>query len=196
MIACLKKNAFGLEKVQFKAGEVMLDIGCNIGLLSLIVAKAYPAIRVFSFDASPIAIECLQRAAALNEIHNIQTFQVALGVDRMKGVKFYSNGKESCLVEDALKAEGNQCEECSVNRISIDDIFDSPLLGIDRVRYLKMDIEGGEFAIFDHLFEKRVDILDRIDELHLEIHRIERLGPVQLSRKVREKFGDRAMLDI
>lgn len=194
-LSCLIKNKFHLEEVEFKPGDVFVDLGCNVGLVSLAVALTNSQARVFSFDASPIAVGALRCAVAENAIVNLQAFQVAVGAENKKGVQFFSNGHESsCLVQEGFNSS-NPVPAHLVNKVSIDTIFDSELLGIDRVRYLKLDIEGIEHEVFARLFNERPDILDRIDYLHVEIHPYSQFGPEALRQKLIQRFGDRVFFD-
>lgn len=194
-LSCLQNNKFHLTEIDFGDGDVMIDIGCNIGLVSMVAAHLYPNIKVFSFDASPKAIECVKRGCAANGIINVQSFNVAVGSAQLEDIKFYSNGSDlSCLVQEGLNSS-NPVEDCSINMVSIDEIFDSYLLGIDRVKYLKMDIEGGEFSIFEYIYNKRKDILDRIDYLHLEIHGYKEFKPDELKERIVQTFGNRVFFD-
>lgn len=194
-LSCLENGGFSLDKLPLDKGDVYIDIGCNIGAISLILAKANPTARIFSFDASSTSIQCLRMATAINQITNVYAFHLAVGDSREKDVKFYSNGKEvSCLIEEGKNAGANEVFDSCVDKVSIDDIFDSPLLGIKRVKFLKMDIEGGEFCIFERLFSFRPDILDCIDFLSLEIHQFKQLGPDRLKQRVLEKFGNKAFI--
>ena len=194
-INCLQSNRFHLQDIVFKDGDVVVDIGCNVGLVSLVAAALYPQIRVYAFDASAVSIAALRHAAAANQLPNIQAFQVAVGANDARDVQFFSNGKDvSCLVEAGLNSS-NPVLDSTVNKISIDTIFDSPLLGINRVAYLKMDIEGGEFEIFKRLFAHRMDILNRIDLLHMEIHPYPQYNPEQLRTDLQNHFGSRVFFD-
>lgn len=194
-LACLREGRFCLEKIPLNKGDIYIDIGCNIGVISLILAKINPTSRIFSFDASPTSIQCLRTSAAINQITNIHSFHLAVGDSRERDVKFYSNGKEiSCLIEEGKNTGANETFDSCVDKVAIDDIFDSPIFGIDRVKWLKMDIEGGEFCIFERLFSFRPDILDRIDFLNLEIHQFKQFGPEILKQRVLEKFGDKAFI--
>lgn len=194
-LACLNKDAFHLNGFNFAPDDVFVDLGCNIGLLSLIIAKLNPRVRVLAFDASALAIECLRKAIAANNLTNLQAFHAAVGSEAAKSVCFYSNGKDaSCLVEEGLNSS-NRVRDNSVGKIKIDDIFDSPLFAVDRVKYLKMDIEGGEHSIFAHLFAERTDILDHIDYLHLEVHPKEGPESNPLIEKIVAKFGSRVFFD-
>ena len=194
-VSCLTRNLFHLDTMGFKPGDAFLDLGCNIGLVSLVVAALYPRVKVYAFDASLISVTALRYAAAANGLANIQAFHVAVGGEDKKGVRFFSNGKDvSCLVQEGLNSS-NPVPDTVVDMVSIDTIFDSPLLGIDKVRLLKGDTEGSEYEIFARLFDHRPDILDRIDRVHLEIHPYSEFGPEELKAKVLARFGDRVCFD-
>ncbi len=194
-LSCLQNDKFHLAEVSFGAGDVVLDIGSNIGLVGLVIAKMCPQAKVYAFDASDLAVRAARAGAAANGLINYQAFQVAVGAENKAGVQFYSNGKDkSCLVGEGLNSS-NPVPELKVNQISIDEIFDSPLLGIERVRYLKCDVEGAEFAIFGRLFGQRKDILDRVDYLHMELHPYDQFDPKDLEAKIRVQFGSRVFFD-
>jgi FkbM family methyltransferase len=195
VISCLSNGKFHLEQVPFAPNDVVVDIGSNVGGLSLAVAKARPDIRVLAFDASALSIHCLRNGCLENRLTNIESFHVAVGASAQRGLSFFSNGKDtSCLVREGLNSS-NPVLDSTCNMIAIDELFDSNLFGLDRVRYLKMDIEGGEFEIFDRLFTHRPDILDRIDYLHLEVHPYPQYDTEGLKEKLRARFGDRLFLD-
>lgn len=194
-LSCLQNGKFHLEAAQFADGDVMIDIGSNIGLVGLIVAKLFPFVRVYAFDASDIAVRAARQTASVNGLTNYQSFQVAIGAEARRGVQFFSNGHDkSCLVGEGFNSS-NPVLELIVNQISIDEIFDSHLLGIDRVKYIKVDVEGAEFPMFNRLFDHRPDILDRISFLHLEIHPYQDFDPKGLEAKIVARFKDRVFFD-
>lgn len=192
-LAAIKEGTFKLDKVDFKTGDVFIDLGSNIGVLSCLVAKKHPGVKVYAFDASPIAILCLKMNCNLNSILNVTAFQKAIGANFEKNVKFYSNSKEvSTLVEEKLDTQ-NRTDFYECDKIKITDIFDSPFLGIDKVKYFKVDIEGTEFECFDYIYDQRKDVLDRIDYINLEIHSYPDKDYVGLGKKIKETFGERAL---
>ena len=183
-----------LYKINFEKNDVILDLGCNVGLVSMVLAKLFPQTRIYAFDPSPLSIQCLKLGCNINDITNIQPFEFGVGIENKKNVKFFSNDEYiSCLIEGKLMGPLDPRTKCSfLNLISIDEIFDSPLMNIDRVKYLKIDIESQEFELFYYLFEKRPDILDRIDFLNVEIHPLDESPKSQkLQNMLKEKFKDR-----
>lgn len=195
-LSCLQNNKFHLNEIPFVDGDVVVDIGCNVGLLGLVIARLFPSVNVYGFDASNIAVEAARAGAMANGLINYQAYNVAIGAVNQANIKFFSNGKDkSCLVEDGLNKD-NKVPEISINKIKIDEIFDSPLLGIGKVKFLKMDIEGGEFEIFDRLFNHRPDIIDRIEYLHLEVHQYQEFQPAELEGKVKAKWGNKVFFDV
>lgn len=194
-LSCLQHNRFHLTEVPFVPGDVMVDIGSNIGLVGLMVAKLMPKVRVYAFDASDLAVRASRQTAGINGLTNYMAFQVAVGAEAKKGVQFYSNGKDkSCLVGEGLNSS-NPVPELRVDQIAIDEIFDSPLLGIDKVRFFKADVEGAEYAIFGRLFSARSDLLERIDFLHLETHDYREFKPDDLIARVKSQWGSRVFFD-
>lgn len=193
-LSCLQNNKFSLNKIPFVEGDIVVDIGCNVGLMSLVIASQLPFVNVLAFDASTTAIDCLKLAIESNGLKNLEAFNFAIGADDEKEVTFYSDGKnKSCLIEDGLNGT-NVTKDCVVNKIKIDAIFDHYCLG-GKIKYLKMDIEGGEFCIFNRLFNERRDLLERIEFLHLEVHEFKELDPDGLRKRVKEYFGDRVFFD-
>lgn len=189
-LAGLKENNWKLEKTNFQDGDYFVDIGCNVGLISLIVAKLKPNINVLSYDPNPIAIDCLKMAIQENGINNIRAINKAVGGKPRPNAEFFTYAEnETCLIEKSISS--NQREvSYFVDVISIDEIFDKEIKG--NVKFLKCDIECGEFELFDYLFDYRPDILNRIDRLSLEIHP---LWGEERSDKLRNRidalFGDR-----
>jgi FkbM family methyltransferase len=183
-----------LHKIDFQENDVILDLGCNIGLVSMVLAKLFPQVRVCAFDPSPLAIECLKLGCIHNSITNIQPFEFGIGIENKKNVKFFSTDQDvSCLIEEkTMDPSDTKTKSSILNLISIDELFDSPLMNIDRVKYMKVDIEAKEFELFDYLFEKRPDILDRIDFLNVEIHPFNQSPKSQrLQNILKEKFKDK-----
>jgi FkbM family methyltransferase len=192
-LSCLQNDKFHIFDIGFKPDDVIIDIGSNIGVLSLTLAKLFPQTKVYSFDIQPISIKLLKMGIIQNGLINVTAFDSGVS-NETKDVICCSNETDiTCSVESTL-APDSHINKYNARVISIADIFDSPVLNIKKVKYLKMDIEGAEYTIFDFLFEKRPDILDRIEFLHLEIHGSkEKCDP--LKEKVKKIFGNKVFFD-
>lgn len=167
--AAIIEDEFKLDNIEFNQGDVVLDIGSNVCLLSLVLAKLHPYIQIYAFDPNPIACFCAKASRCRNSITNLDVFNVAVGAENEKDVKFYSNSSEiSASVQEEYTSLRDRVYKSDV--IKIDDLFDSLLLGINKVKYLKIDIEGGEYKLMNHIIDNRPDIIERIENLHLEVH--------------------------
>lgn len=168
-LAALQKNSWHFDRVDFKKDDIFVDIGCSIGLVSMFASKMFPFIKIYSFDANPLAIDCFRKSCVENNISNIEIFNLAVGSLNKKDVKFLTYSEnESCLIErDLCTNERNFEYVCDM--VSIDYIYDK-ILNYNNVKFLKIDIETGEFDLFTHIFGQRMDILKKTEFLHLEIH--------------------------
>lgn len=188
-IAGLQKNEFDINKVKFQENDIFIDIGCNVGLVSMVFATVFPFIKVYSFDANPVAIKCLELSIAENNIKNITAYNLAIGAENKKDIKFVTfDEQQSCLIQKEHSPDDRD-KTYSCDMINLADFFDQN--NIEKVKCLKIDIETGEFAVFDYLFANRPDILDKIEYLICEIHPLDDSVPrsKDLKEKLKNKFG-------
>lgn len=189
----LQRGTWHFQEINFQDNDIFVDLGCSVGLISMTIAALYPNVKIYGFDANPVAIECFKMGVNHNTMLNVYPLNFAIGIEDKKNVTFITyNENESCLIEKELSAnERNFSYNC--NMISIDKIFDEYLEN-QKVKFMKVDIETGEFKLFDYLFENRMDILDRIEYLHLEIHPFDQTVPAskRLKEMVESKFKNKA----
>jgi FkbM family methyltransferase len=187
----LRKNEWKLDQVDFKENDIFVDIGCNIGILSMFVAKKFPFVKIYAFDANPIAINCLQESCLDNNITNIKAYNLAIGAEN-RVVEFVSyTENETCTVQKEISnpRDVNYKTQMILPEYLFDNIIKS------NVKYLKCDIEGGEFQLFDYIFEKVPDLLNKIEYLHLEIHPFDDSNPPtkRLKQLVENKFKSKVL---
>ncbi|MGF6889230.1 FkbM family methyltransferase [Nocardia sp. GAS34] len=63
---------------RLRPGEIVLDIGANIGLTAMMLAEACPGIRIIAAEPVPTIFHCLQRNMAAHVPHGV-SLQVAVG---------------------------------------------------------------------------------------------------------------------
>lgn len=124
-----------------KGGDIVLDIGANIGTLTLTAASIVgDSGKVFSIEAHPVIYRYLQKNVALNGFRNICLFNVAIG--NTKGIVSFSN-KLSDDQNEIIMTNGLQ-----IHVEKLDDLLFDKLEEVSYIALLKVDVEGYEKFVF------------------------------------------------
>jgi len=118
-----------------RAGDIVLDIGSNVGEFSLYAASR--GVRVIAFEPDPRVYFCLSRNLAC--LPDVTALQLALWNERST-LHFYSavDRADSSLIEP----ESNIATVCEVEALPLDQVKEiSTLAHID---FIKIDGEGAE----------------------------------------------------
>lgn len=120
-----------------KCDGIFVDVGANIGYFSLIASKLFK--EVHAIEASPSIADRLDKNIKLNNINNIKIHNIAIS-DRKGFVDFYLDKNQSggSSVNPSIR---NQLE-CKVESNTLESILSQ--IGIDKVMFIKLDIEGME----------------------------------------------------
>ena len=155
--------------IEFKDGDVVLDIGACEGMFSTMMSVLFPHIRIIALEPVPRTYGFLVDNLTRNGCKNVEAYNIGVGKTGAKtgiinmGLHNHSGGSSSWLTFDPTKTE-----KVEVGLISLDDAFE--LYGIDRCRFLKIDIEGAEY---DALYS--CTVLPRVDYMAGEFHMNQRL---------------------
>lgn len=124
---------------------VVLDIGANIGFLSLNFARACPDGFVFSFEPDSQNFNNLQTNIKLNGFENIKMFKKALGEKSGDAVlfKMYPNNPGANRILSTSPEQSRQHENVEV--AALDDIDE--LKSTNRIDLIKIDVEGYEIFV-------------------------------------------------
>ena len=132
-----------------KPGQKVIDIGANIGLYTLLLAKLVGDDgRVIAFEPGPVSFGLLTVNTHLNRYRNITLENRAVtDVSRMEYYFTNQAGErtnESGGVVFSSKPNFDHAREVMpVESVSLDDYFAGREC---KVAYIKMDVEGGEYA--------------------------------------------------
>jgi FkbM family methyltransferase len=168
-------DEYGLRSIDFKEGDVFLDIGANVGSVSIMMAKKYPFLKIYSYEAHPVNYNNLVKNINENKVYNITAFNKAVSSkddDFIEISMNLDNTGASNAYTDPKKYPDLYTEPVKVPTISLDKIIQTH--AIDSLKYLKMDCEGAEFDILENseLF-KTIPI----ESIGIEIHLfMEKLG--------------------
>ncbi len=123
-----------------RKGDVMVDVGANIGDLTLAAASVVGAEgKVYSLEAHPRTYGFLCSNVALNHCSNVATFNVALG-DKESEIFFSDMGRGD---DQNHVSENNQ--GMSLKMVRLDDL---PITE-PRIQLLKIDVEGYEKFVLE-----------------------------------------------
>ena len=152
---------------------VYCDIGAWIGPTVIYAAKTCK--EVICFEPDPVAYKYLLCNIALNEFKNVTSFSFALssqvGIQKMSARSDNLGESMTTLVEVATLYPKVNVLTLTWEMFKDYDIF-------EKINFIKMDIEGGEFALLPTM-EKYLSL--NKPTLYLSLH------PTLLSKNVRKE---------
>jgi FkbM family methyltransferase len=134
---------------RLRPGDVVYDVGANVGLYSVVTAKAVGKTgHVVAFEPARKFHEHLLANVALNGLTNVRCFRLALG-DRV--------GQGTLRTSDvignlSLLSSGREDAPGEVVDIVAGDTL-TTLAGLPPPRLVKIDVEGSEYAVIQGLRE-------------------------------------------
>jgi len=160
------KNEYGFEDIKFDKGDVFIDLGANTGLLSFYVSKKFPFIQVNSYECNKLLLKLLNFSIVDNLSTNINLHSFGIGSEtktKSFNIEFSNSGGSSFFKQES---ENNM----KVNTLMVE--FETAMSCYDKIKYLKMDIEGSEFSIFRKLIDSSSNFFERVEHFCLEFHNI------------------------
>lgn len=142
----LASDVYRFNTMGFKPGDVVLDLGAHVGMVSLYLAKKYPFIDIYAYEPSPENYRHLLMNVASNEVRNVRTFNQAVTADgrTLNMIAYYecnSGGATGQLREMKLPHRVN----FEAQSTTLDSIFRER--AVDSCKLLKIDIEGSEHEV-------------------------------------------------
>ena len=174
-----------IEHFTPKQGDIVVDIGANIGRYTIIGSKRVGTKgKVFAIEANPSNFEMLNRNIKLNQLTNIISLNNAVYSKETK-VKLYLPGEElghtiyNTVMLDRAKNE-DKFVEVSAN--TLDYLLQLKGIKNEEVNWIKIDVEGAEFEVLkgsSNVLSKSKDIA-----LLIEVHNLS--GGTNLYRPIIE----------
>ncbi len=129
-------------------GDVVIDVGAHIGLLSTIIAKKIQQTgRVYSFEPTPSTFHLLNKTIKINHIEKIVIPIKAAVSDTNSKTRFYVTDIEAHNSNSLVDNKRDYAKETSVevDLISIDSFIEQK--NIKKINFIKIDAEGAEFSV-------------------------------------------------
>jgi len=147
-----------LVKKIIKEGDVVIDIGGNIGYFTLIFAKLVGENgQVFVFEPEPNSYKILKKNVEINGYNNVKLINKAVS-NEPKKVKLYLD--DSNLGGHSL-ANRNNKKSIEIDAIKLDEFLGSK----GKINFIKMDVEGAEIEAIKGMS----DLLKKMDDLKMLI---------------------------
>lgn len=155
IVATLKSNRKEGDFLHFLSllpdNSTVLDIGANLGVMTVHIARRLPGSQIFSFEPVPDNLNALRRLVKFFKLKNVTVFETALGnyegtaeiiLPEYKHVKFQGLSH----IEGIEGTEGDKGVKYSVPMHRLDDIpeLHSPLKPVTGI---KIDVENYEYNV-------------------------------------------------
>lgn len=134
-----EKGILDFIQKNFNEKGVFLDVGANIGLMSIYAAHNFPSAKVLAYEAHPETYRILESNISLNHKKNIKTYQMAAGAHTGM-VEIFDNwsvnrGGASTKYGDPGSSGIN------VDMVVLDEVLD------EEPTMIKIDVEGAELDV-------------------------------------------------
>lgn len=159
-------------------GAVIVDVGANTGNHTVFFACILMAALVIPLEPNPQAVTVLTATIAANDLTNVDTSRLGVGVGEQSGQMFVQTGRRGHLGTVRLAPQG----DLAVQVIPLDALIS------ETVDFIKIDVENMEMAVLSgarQLFgrdrpvalvevqdDNAMPFLAFIDELHYRIERV------------------------
>lgn len=150
---------------KIKNGDVVLDIGANIGYYAVLFAdKVGEKGKVIAIEPDPINFEILQKNIKENKLRNVVAVQAAVGKENKKMKIFESdeNFGDHRMWGETLHPAGTSLDREAVYVFCrrLDDLLKE--LQEEKIDFIKMDVQGFEAEVIEggkNMIEKNKPII-------------------------------------
>lgn len=152
-------------------GPVILDLGSNIGCTILDFKKEYPTSRVIGcemdWDNYNLAVKNCSRCTNVEIINNALWYEDGT-VNYYKGNNSYSNPDSYSITRNVVTSNSKSVSLVSVGSVSVNSLV--KIFSIEKIDYVKMDIEGAELEVI----QNNNEWLRLVKQIKIEYHRGEK----------------------
>lgn len=173
---------------QLRSNDVFIDVGANIGFDSLLASRAVgDAGRVVAIEASPMVFKRLLETLRLNgSPTNVRTINMAVAAEA--GMLNIYAGPQHNVGLTTTVPRGEMPQVATIEAAPLGDLLQHD--EIERVRLIKIDVEGGEVAVLAGLAQC-IDRLPHTTEIAVELSPLWWHDRTCTSRVILQPFVDR-----
>jgi FkbM family methyltransferase len=162
-------DGYALEKVPFRPGDVVIDTGAHVGLVSIYLAKRHRFLRIYAFEPSLTNFQNCKDNVVLNGVRRIRLSEAAVTGDGHQTMVPCNHVKMDVASTSGDVGEGTLSG--TAMHVTLDQVLANVLLPEERCRFLKISCKGLERDVLT-----RSELLHRVDYLAVECHQREPHG--------------------
>jgi FkbM family methyltransferase len=151
----------------------IVDCGANVGFSTVFFKALYPDARILAIEAEPGTCGWLRRNVEGNGLRGVEVRQAAVA-DRDGTVTLFTPASDPGSMTSSVRNEWARGAGAEVPAVRLSTLIREP------VDFLKLDVEGAEYAVLRELVASGA--VERIREMAIEFHAIqgEPDGPAEL----------------
>ena len=136
----IMSSELGIEK------EIVLDIGANMGAISIPLSKKHKNIEFHCFEPNPFVFKDLEFNISINSVQNLTAIMSVVSNSKENQVNFYaqSNSTNMGLSSTKLNKDIDEHIKILANNTTIDN-YTSNLK--NRIAVIKIDTQGNELSV-------------------------------------------------
>ena len=139
-----EKSESKIMEEEIKVGNIVVDVGANIGLHTLNMARIVGNTgQVFAFEPDPSNFKILEKNVKVNNYQNIILEQKAVGDKHGRTTLYQSEHPGRHRIFPLTKQAKGQIQ---VELTSLDKYFTDSNLA-NKINFIKIDVEGFEFSV-------------------------------------------------
>jgi FkbM family methyltransferase len=139
--------------LNYNINAIVMDIGANIGIYTILLSHIYPKAKIIAIEASPSIFEILKSNCKLNNLlftgSNVLLINKAISDKDDTTAEFYEKHSMSTMLKEFLIVlsstiitNQDQLNKRVVRTVTIDNLVGTA--GVNEISLLKIDIEGAE----------------------------------------------------
>ena len=140
--------------LNYNNNAIVMDIGANIGIYTILLSHIYPKAKIIAIEASPTIFEMLRSNCKLNNLlfpsgSHVLLINKAISDKDDIITEFYEKHSMSTMLKEFLTnlsstilTNQDELNKKLVRTVTIDNLVET--IGINEISLLKIDVEGAE----------------------------------------------------
>ena len=140
--------------LNYNINAIVMDIGANIGIYTILLSYIYPKAKIIAIEASPTIFEMLKSNCKLNNLlfpsgSNVLLINKAISDKDDITTEFYEKHSMSTMLKEFLTnlsstilTNQDELNKKLVRTVTIDNLVET--IGVNEISLLKIDVEGAE----------------------------------------------------